>query len=87
MEKTHTLSLNDRKVLEITGITDVGTYSEDTVEVETVNGNLIIDGEGLSITRLDVEAGILSLIGRIDSILYNEVNKQKNDKFFHKLFK
>ena len=28
-----------------------------------------------------------SLIGRIDSILYNEVNKQKNDKFFHKLFK
>ena len=87
MEKTHTLSLNSRKTLDITGVTDVATYSDDTVEVETVNGCLLVDGEELSITRLDVESGILCLVGRVDSISYTEVNKQKKDSFIHRFFK
>ncbi len=87
MDKIHTLSLNSRKNVEITGVTDVGTYSDDTVEVDTVNGCMIIDGEDLSITKLDVESGILALVGRIDSISYTDVDKPRAHGIFQRIFK
>ena len=47
--KKHTLMLDDRKRLVLTGAEDVSGFNEETIAVKTSAGNLMIKGSGLHI--------------------------------------
>lgn len=81
------LTLEDRKRLSVTGVTDIGGYDDQTVSALTDLGELTIKGEGLRIIKMSVDMGELAVEGEnISSIVYSEI-QPKNQGFFSRLFK
>lgn len=83
--KPHQVVLNDRKKLKITGVTDVGSFSETAVSVSTHMGVMLIKGEGMKISKLDTDAGELIIDGKINSAEYSK--KREKGGFFESIFK
>lgn len=80
------LTLEDRKKLNVTGVTDIGSYDEQTVIAMTELGELTIKGEGLHILKMSVDMGELAVEGDISSLVYADI-QPKNQGFFSRLFK
>lgn len=73
----HTLNLDNRENLVLTGVIDVPGFDEETVSVKTSAGSLIIKGEALHISRLSLDTGDVSVEGRINSLQYLGDVRQK----------
>ena len=71
----HQLILQDRTRLELTGITDVDSFDDTTVNCITALGRLTIGGDGLRLHRLDLDGTALSVEGHIDSLTYSDMRK------------
>ena len=88
MEKNiHKIFIESRSNVEVNGVTDIGAYNDEEIELDTVDGLMIISGSDLNITKLDVETGICKLSGRIDSIYYTDKNENNNRSLFKRIFK
>ncbi len=68
--KKHTLMLDNRGKLVMTGAEDVNGFNEETVSVKTTCGMLIIKGEKLHIDKLNLETGDVSIDGKINAMQY-----------------
>lgn len=68
----HQLIMQERKVLELTGVSDVDSFDENTVTAYTSLGELTVRGQGLHIRQLNLETGSLSVEGHIVSLTYAE---------------
>lgn len=82
----HSIVLEDRKRLSVSGVTDVVSFDEETVILATDLGELIIHGFNLHINRIDVESGDLSLEGEVSSLAYTD-NQPVSGGFFGRLFR
>jgi sporulation protein YabP len=71
----HTLNLANRKVLNLTGVEKVISIKPDLLQVKTSAGDIIITGQNIEVTKLDLEQHTLNLNGQFDSFKYNENNK------------
>jgi len=71
-QKEHTLSMQNREKLSLTGVTDVSGFDESTIVLVTAMGPLSIHGEGLHIDRIDLTVGQLEVRGRISELRYEE---------------
>ena len=81
--KPHTLMLDNRKKLVITGAEDVNGFNEDAVSVKTTDGSLIIKGSGLHTDKLNLDSGDVSIEGRVDAMQYiGNGSKSKLSKLF-----
>lgn len=87
--KEQILSLSNRKKLEITGVKKLESLNKNEFFVLTILGLLLVKGSDLEMQHLDIEKGILWIVGNIDSITYldEENNKKKDEGFFKKIFK
>jgi sporulation protein YabP len=74
------LILHARKALEVRGVTDVISFDEQTVILDTDCGNMTVDGDALHIRVLNVEQGIVTMDGRIDAITYFDTENKKEEK-------
>lgn len=86
----HTVSMRERNVMEIGGVTDVISFDEEAVVLNTVCGTMNVEGESLHVRVLDLEEGIVTLDGTIGSVVYlNHEDAGKNERagFFGKLFR
>ncbi len=83
--KKHTLMLDNRRKLMITGAEDVSGFNEETVSVKTTAGTLIIKGSGLHIEKLNLETGDVSVEGMINSMQY--IGHDNSRSRFSKLFR
>ena len=63
-KRPHQLSLDCRKKLSISGVLEV--------VLETGCGCLTVRGEGLSVSRLSVEGGDLTVEGRVSELCYED---------------
>lgn len=86
MGTPHSLVVEDRKRLSVSGVTDVESFDEETVAMATELGELLIHGYDLHINRIDVESGDLSLEGEIVSLTYTD-NQPQSNGFFGRLFR
>lgn len=86
VRKKHSIILEDRKQLSLSGISDVSAFDEQNVVLETELGELTIKGSSLHIDRFSIETGELNLDGMIDSLSYAE-SKQSEGGFFARLFR
>ena len=68
--KNHTVMLDNRQKLVLTGAEDVNGFNEETVSVQTSNGLLIIKGEKLHIDKLNLETGDVTIDGKINAMQY-----------------
>ena len=82
----HLIQMKERQNLQITGVTDVESFDEQMVVLNTSAGGLTIKGDNLRISRIDVEAGDLSLEGEIDELVYGSWQEQSGG-FWSRLFR
>ena len=68
----HSLSLEGREKLSITGVDDVTGFDEALVVLKTGQGELSIRGRELHVERIDLDSGILELHGQIQDLSYDE---------------
>ncbi len=71
----HSLTLVDRKHLTITGVEKVVSVKPDLLQVKTSAGDMVVAGQNIEVTKLDLELHTLTLTGKFDSIKYSENNK------------
>ncbi len=83
----HTLTMENRELLNITGVIDVISFDEEIVVSETEEGLLIIRGFDLHVSNLNLDGGHLSIDGKIISISYDDTSAPKNTSFLKQLFK
>lgn len=82
--KKHTLMLESRQKLVMTGVEDVNGFNEETVSVKSSCGTLIIKGEKLHIGKLNLETGDVSIDGKINALQYigNDMSQSKLSRLF-----
>lgn len=71
-EKKHSLSLKNREKLTLDGITEVVSFDDGAVVLNTAMGALTVEGEGLHVTKLLLDCGEVAVEGRITALLYAE---------------
>ncbi len=74
-EKKHTLEIEDRSVMRLSGVEDVESFSEKIVVIRTSLGRLTVKGGGLLIKDLRTESGEMSISGTVDSLEYSRAKK------------
>lgn len=79
----HTLILTERTSATLTGVEDVECFNEQIVVLRTSLGSLTLTGEGLNVSRLDLEDGRLVVEGEISSVEYSR--RKRSGGFFGKL--
>ena len=72
------LTLENRERLGITGVEKVDSFNDELVILATNKGKLTIKGINLSISKLNVEEGKLTVNGMINSLLFSENTAQKD---------
>lgn len=69
-EVTHSLHLEQRGHGLITGVTEMKSFDEENIFMETSQGTLAIRGSSLHVCRLELE-------GKVDSLIYTQGRKEK----------
>lgn len=73
----HKLVMQDRKRVELTGVTEVISFDKKEIYLETIEGKMRFAGEDLHVKRLTLERGEVDLEGHIQEISYHESDKNK----------
>ena len=71
----HQLILQDRQCVELTGVTSVDRFDDNVVCCQTAVGALSVHGREMHVNKLDVTGTAVSIVGRIDSVIYSDVRK------------
>ena len=82
--KNHTLMLDARFKLLLSGALVVSGFKDESVSVLTSCGRLIIKGERLHIDKLNLESGEVSIDGKINAMQYigNDNSRSRLSKLF-----
>lgn len=68
----HTLSLDERSRLTMTGVTEVISFEESSVVLHTALGTLIVQGTDLKLKTLSLDGGQVAVDGKISALVYEE---------------
>ena len=68
----HKLTLNERKSLTLTGVTEVVSFDDTAVVLRTSLGTLEIQGRELKLKTLSLDGGQVAVDGHIVSLFYEE---------------
>ena len=68
----HDLNLQRRQKLTMTGVTEVISFDETAVVLQTGLGMLTVHGQGLQLKQLSVDGGQVSVDGSIHALIYEE---------------
>lgn len=71
-ELPHDLILKGRQKLLVTGVTEVVSFDETAVVLQTGLGVLMVHGQGLQLKELSVEGGQTCVDGSISALVYEE---------------
>jgi sporulation protein YabP len=87
--KTQNLILENRERLSVTGVIDVESFNDECVVVDTELGVLVVKGDDLHISKLNLDSSELNIEGDIISCEYSdsESGKSKGFGFLSRMFK
>lgn len=82
----HSLVLENRRNLSLSGVHDVGSFDEQNVVIYTDYGELNVKGAQLHINKLSLDTGEVCIDGEIFSLVYTD-NRPSDGGLFSKLFR
>jgi sporulation protein YabP len=82
----HSVSIDNRKRILVTGIREVTSYDSSAIVAASPMGELIVQGKKLHINSFDQGTGRLSVDGDIDAVQYVDI-KTRGESFFSRLLK
>lgn len=68
----HSIVLENREKLSISGVEHVNNFDSETIIAETVAGIITIRGEDLDVNKLNIEEGNIAISGVINSMSYSD---------------
>lgn len=68
----HKLTLNERKNLTMTGVTEVVSFDDTSVVLHTGLGTLEVQGQQLQLKTLSIDGGQVAVDGHISALYYEE---------------
>lgn len=80
----HKLQLNGRKNLTMTGVTEVVSFEENAVVLQTTLGTLMVHGQDLQLKTLSLEGGQVAVDGEVSALVYEE---PRQGSFWGRLFR
>ncbi len=84
--RNQNISVEDRERMTVTGVEQVESFNDNTIILTTIKGGITIKGEGLNISKLNLEDGSVKIEGKISGINY--MSKDMGTKnIMGKLFK
>ena len=72
----HGLTLDGRKHLTMTGVTEVVSFDDTAVVLRTTLGNLLVQGRELQLKTLSLEGGQVEVSGSISALSYEELRQK-----------
>lgn len=89
VKKTHKIQIINRQTTNFSGVTDVISFDEKEVVLETERGMLTIRGDGLHVSRLTLEKGEVDVDGRVDALQYSDtaVGRGKEGSLISRMFR
>lgn len=80
------IQLEGRKKISITGVTEVESFDEESITLNTSLGTLNIKGDDIKIEKLNLDTGEVSATG--DFFLFEYISDEKEPKgFFPRIFR
>ena len=76
-EIAQTIILEGRERLSISGVTEVLSFDEEEVIMETSRGLLTVSGSGLHVEKLSLDIGELSMQGVVDGLVYTDEQNRR----------
>ena len=73
----HKLTLNERKSLTMTGVSEVVSFDDTAVVLHTALGTLIVQGSGLQLKTLSLEGGQVAVDGTVCALIYEESRSER----------
>ena len=83
----HDVLIKSRQRMEMTGISDVSSFDEEEIVVQTAETGMSIEGENLKIEKFNSENGELVLNGSINGMFYYSKKTPKKKKGIGDFFK
>lgn len=83
----HEIHVKSRRQMAVDGVKDIIGFDENTVQMTTICGDMTVEGSELHISVLDVEKGVVSLEGKIESIYYCDSQDAERRSFWSRLVK
>ena len=84
----HSLVMENRKKLVISGVKEVEGFTETEVRLYTDMGQITVKGRNLKVNQVSTETGELIMNGdMINSVVYSEKAKRTPNNFITKLFR
>lgn len=80
----HKLTLNERKSLTMTGVTEVLRFEETAVVLRTTLGLLTVQGQDLKLKTLSLEGGQVAVDGQMFALVYEE---PREDSLWQRLWR
>lgn len=81
----HKLTLNERKNLTLTGVTEVVSFDDTAVILQTTLGTVEVQGQQLQLKTLSIDGGQVVVDGHISGLVYEE--PRLGGSFWGRLFK
>lgn len=78
----HRLSLNERRELTMTGVTEVVRFDDTEVVLRTALGTLVVQGSELQLKTLSLDGGQVAVEGQISALIYEETRVSGWRRFF-----
>ena len=75
--RPHTLTLEERERMRVSGVEELVRFDEELIVVRTVRGELSIHGHALGVDELDKTGGELRLSGEVDELIYAKGREER----------
>lgn len=83
---SHSISIDERKSINITGVSEVVFFDDVTVNIKSIMGKISIKGDKLHIVSFDEDIGVLNITGLIHGVIYI-ADSNSSGGFLSKLFR
>ena len=87
-KKQQKLCLTNRRQIELTGVSEVISFDQKQVVLDTDLGRMVFFGEDFHVKRLPLERGEIEIEGLVRGIDYQDAKEELSaGKFFGRLFR
>jgi sporulation protein YabP len=90
-DEKHLIKIEERENIYVTGVNEVISFDDETIIADTQLGNLVIRGNDLHISKLNLDTSELEVSGNICELKYDQQDKTSKNKssssFWEKIFK
>lgn len=85
LTENQTVILENRKSLIIDGVSNIESFTDNYMELNSSMGVITVEGRELKIEALDQQTGKIYIVGEISGFFYSELKSARG--FWNKIFK